>query len=247
MNPSNAQFFAFGPKGLLNLTRAVNLPVFSSFPHFLHGDAGLVSAISGLSPNPATHDSFIDLEPQTGLICRVQKRIQVNYLLSYTHLPESEPSSLDQADQICQETSVLVSALVQNNLTNTSVPSCNLTVITPLFTCWMQPSDWRFRGGQIFFPYGWVEEGIELSDDQAQDIKDSLLFADEVADDIRFWCIVIAGICFAILSAMVLDTYWYVRNMKKFYDVDVSMFDTGRRLLGRHDNQSVAQNEPLLH
>lgn len=64
INPAQAQYFQFGPKGVENVTLAAGIPCFVSQPHFLEGDPKLVSDVQGLSPNPLIHKTYLDIEPQ---------------------------------------------------------------------------------------------------------------------------------------------------------------------------------------
>ncbi|XP_044030620.1 lysosome membrane protein 2 isoform X1 [Siniperca chuatsi] len=57
-------------------------PVVASFPHFYLADSKYVAAIEGLSPQRKHHQTFLDLNPTTGVIVRANKRAQVNVLLS---------------------------------------------------------------------------------------------------------------------------------------------------------------------
>ena len=61
-------FYANGPSGVLNITAVApsNAPLFISKPHFLHADPGYTTNVTGLNPNPAIHDSHLDVEPLTG-------------------------------------------------------------------------------------------------------------------------------------------------------------------------------------
>ena len=61
-------FYANGPSGVLNITAVApsNAPLFISKPHFLHADPDYRKNVTGLHPNPAIHDSHLDVEPLTG-------------------------------------------------------------------------------------------------------------------------------------------------------------------------------------
>ena len=206
-NPENEQYYAFGPSGMENTTAAVGVPVFVSFPHFLYGDPKLVAAIRGLDPREEIHDVFLDVEPQTGILARVGKRLQVNYQMKSQHLPATEPDSLDVAHDICARIDGVLNVLhtFGVNTGNITTLSCNNTLLSDMFTCWNQPSEWRLQGddgsgnGEIFFPFGWVDEGMSLSNDDATEINDSLISLDDVAEQVRFWCLIVAGCCCAVL------------------------------------------------
>ena len=49
-----------------------------SFPHFYQADEKFVSAIEGMHPNKEYHETFVDINPLTGVILRAAKRFQIN-------------------------------------------------------------------------------------------------------------------------------------------------------------------------
>lgn len=57
-------------------------PVVASFPHFYLAEDKYPEAIEGMSPQREHHQTFLDLNPTTGVIVRANKRAQVNILLS---------------------------------------------------------------------------------------------------------------------------------------------------------------------
>lgn len=208
LNPANAQYFANGISGVENLTQAMNLPVYVSFPHFLYGDPRLVEAVTGLHPVEAYHNSEIDLEPQTGMVARATKRIQVSYLMKTTIFPTAQNDTLESANIICAQIQNLIEQAGQLDL-NTTLPTidCNLTMATQLLECMVRPSDWIVNDHEVYFPYGWVQESIVMPESSADEIKDNLYFADDLAASIRFWCMIIAGICFGVQLTMVCTQY----------------------------------------
>ncbi|BFZ12671.1 hypothetical protein BsWGS_15710 [Bradybaena similaris] len=72
------------PSGLLNGTlcqKPVNgfsVPLIFSFPHFFNSDPEVIDSVYGMHPNKEEHDTLIDIEPWTGLVLQVAKRLQVN-------------------------------------------------------------------------------------------------------------------------------------------------------------------------
>ena len=70
-------FYSMDRKGLANMACVHGVDISISKPHFLDGDPTLVTSIGGLMPS-GDHDTFIDVEPITGLTMRAQKRYQVN-------------------------------------------------------------------------------------------------------------------------------------------------------------------------
>lgn len=58
-----------------------NVPAAFSFPHFYLADPKYINAVRGLSPNKEEHETYIDLEPYTGLVLQAAKRLQGNIYL----------------------------------------------------------------------------------------------------------------------------------------------------------------------
>uniref|UniRef100_A0AAY4ERW3 Uncharacterized protein n=1 Tax=Denticeps clupeoides TaxID=299321 RepID=A0AAY4ERW3_9TELE len=57
------------------------VPVVVSFPHFYLGDEQYYGSISGLSPKREHHQTYLDLNPTTGVPVRASKRAQINIIL----------------------------------------------------------------------------------------------------------------------------------------------------------------------
>ena len=53
-------------------------PVIASTPHFYMGDEETIGAVEGLSPNKLEHETYVDVEPNTGVTFRAHKRIQIS-------------------------------------------------------------------------------------------------------------------------------------------------------------------------
>ncbi|KAJ0013015.1 hypothetical protein NQD34_017349 [Periophthalmus magnuspinnatus] len=85
-NPDN-EGFCVSPQeclgtGLLKVSPCrKGAPVVASFPHFYLADEKYVAAVEGLSPERVHHQTFLDLNPTTGVIVRANKRAQVNILI----------------------------------------------------------------------------------------------------------------------------------------------------------------------
>ena len=56
-------------------------PVMMSTAHFLDGADEYINGVEGIRPDPVLHSTNIDLEPNTGLILNVNKRMQLNFVL----------------------------------------------------------------------------------------------------------------------------------------------------------------------
>uniref|UniRef100_A0A2K6GNR1 Scavenger receptor class B member 2 n=1 Tax=Propithecus coquereli TaxID=379532 RepID=A0A2K6GNR1_PROCO len=65
--------------GVLNVSICKNgAPIIMSFPHFYQADERFVSAIEGMHPNKEDHETFVDINPLTGMILKAAKRFQIN-------------------------------------------------------------------------------------------------------------------------------------------------------------------------
>lgn len=213
MNPENVQYYAFGYNGVENATKASNIPVFISFPHFLYADVQLQEAVKGLHPNEDLHSTYLSIEPQTGLLVQAHKRLQVNYYMEPYSLPEISQYSVQMAETLCADLQNIVNELKPIAPENTTLPdiSCNLTIITPLFTCLAQPSQWNLPNN-LYMPYGWVSEDMVLPDSDADDLQNSLFVLDDVAEGVRFWSLVVAGGCFLTLIALLIQMYYQFKE-----------------------------------
>ncbi|XP_034080005.1 lysosome membrane protein 2-like isoform X1 [Gymnodraco acuticeps] len=86
-NPANEGFCVTPQEclgtGLLKVSPCrKGAPVVASFPHFYLGEEKYVAAIEGMSPKREHHQTYLDLNPTTGVIVRANKRAQINILLS---------------------------------------------------------------------------------------------------------------------------------------------------------------------
>uniref|UniRef100_A0A0B8RXA7 Lysosome membrane protein 2-like n=1 Tax=Philothamnus irregularis TaxID=1899461 RepID=A0A0B8RXA7_9SAUR len=83
VNPDNAGFcvpagHCLG-SGILNVTRCKQgAPIFLSLPHFFHADDKYIKSVDGIHPNKQNHDTFLDINPLTGVVVRANKRMQIN-------------------------------------------------------------------------------------------------------------------------------------------------------------------------
>lgn len=56
-------------------------PSAASLPHFLFADASFTEAVSGMQPDLAKHNSFVDMHPTFGVPLRSEARIQLNLVV----------------------------------------------------------------------------------------------------------------------------------------------------------------------
>ncbi|XP_036385481.1 lysosome membrane protein 2-like [Megalops cyprinoides] len=86
-NPANAGFCLPGDQCLGTGVLRVSVcrkgaPVVVSFPHFYQGDEKYIKGVAGLSPNQEDHETFLDINPTTGVPIRASKRAQINILVN---------------------------------------------------------------------------------------------------------------------------------------------------------------------
>lgn len=76
--------------GIMDASSCRKKPIVLSTPHFYNGDASIRDAFDGLSPSAAQHDTFVDVEPITGFVLRVRRRLQVNVeMIKYEDFEDS--------------------------------------------------------------------------------------------------------------------------------------------------------------
>ncbi|XP_051963093.1 lysosome membrane protein 2-like [Xyrauchen texanus] len=85
-NPSNAGFCVPAGdclgKGVLKVSVCrQGAPIVVSFPHFYQADRSYISAIEGMNPNEEEHETYLDINPTTGVPIRACKRAQLNVIL----------------------------------------------------------------------------------------------------------------------------------------------------------------------
>ncbi|MBD3256609.1 MAG: hypothetical protein GF383_16065 [Candidatus Lokiarchaeota archaeon] len=73
-------------EGLANMYQEYGLPVYLSKPHFLDSDHTILGSVGGMNPNPHNHDTYIYVEPLTGITMKAQARLQVNFKVSPTDI-----------------------------------------------------------------------------------------------------------------------------------------------------------------
>eukprot|EP00604_Paraphysomonas_vestita_P000985 CAMPEP_0174819136 /NCGR_PEP_ID=MMETSP1107-20130205/2183_1 /TAXON_ID=36770 /ORGANISM="Paraphysomonas vestita, Strain GFlagA" /LENGTH=502 /DNA_ID=CAMNT_0016032065 /DNA_START=665 /DNA_END=2173 /DNA_ORIENTATION=+ len=187
-NPSEAgQYYSFGPSGLENLTAATGTTLFASKPHFLDADTILSASIVGLSPKRDIHDTYLDIEPNTGALSRAHKRLQVLYQLDDVKLPELSPATANAIFTLC------------NSTENVTISCDNLDLT---LKCLAIPSNWKFYNQRVYLPYAWCDEWTVGRHSDAKSIKHGIYETDEFANYIRLWSYIIAGVIAAIVVGM---------------------------------------------
>lgn len=188
MNPTEApQYYSFGPSGLENLTAATGTVLFASKPHFLDGDSILSASVIGLSPNREIHDTYLDIEPNTGSLARAHKRLQVAYQMDSLFIPVISSDTVTAIDNLCTSTE------------NVTIDCGNLDAA---LQCLAIPSDWKFYNDRVYLPYAWCDEWTVGTKSDAKSIKHGLYETDEFADYIRLWAFIVAGVLTAIIIGM---------------------------------------------
>ncbi|KAL3880575.1 hypothetical protein ACJMK2_032806 [Sinanodonta woodiana] len=70
------------PDGLLNAENCKSgAPVVFSQPNFLDAEESVIKSVDGIKPIREDHQTYIDLDPNTGAALNVAKRLQVNILI----------------------------------------------------------------------------------------------------------------------------------------------------------------------
>ncbi|XP_073827386.1 protein peste-like [Musca autumnalis] len=76
------------PYGVFNISSCYyGLPLLISKPHFLDADPFYAEQVEGMAPNRTAHETYIILEPRTGLMLNLIGRLQLNvYIRPTTHI-----------------------------------------------------------------------------------------------------------------------------------------------------------------
>ena len=85
INPANKGFCTTQcfKAGVLDISVCKNgVPIIMSQPHFYQADPGYINAVKGVNPIRSQHQTFLDIEPMTGAVMHVAKRLQINAYLT---------------------------------------------------------------------------------------------------------------------------------------------------------------------
>jgi hypothetical protein len=120
VNPDNADFGS-NDSGVLNVSVCRDdAPIFLSLPHLLYAADQYKNRLDGIAPDPNVHRSLFHIEPHTGLVLSVHKRLQINvfirpepFIEDFKHISEvifpaiwiNESTTIDQksADDLNSE------------------------------------------------------------------------------------------------------------------------------------------------
>lgn len=215
--PENAQYYNFdAPSGMENLTAASGVPSWASFPHFLYGDPSLVAAVTGIEPSEAEHASYLDVEPQTGLLVRAEKKLQLNYQLTTQIFPTAPNTTAETLYDICLSYDSLLVSLEEAGIqTNLTALPCGNAFVQNLVTCISTESDWILQDNQIFLPYSWVREHFVLPESDADDLNETLFALQSFAGALQFWCLVLGGGFFCVICAALFTKLYILQDMSK--------------------------------
>ncbi len=215
-----------------NLTLATGVPTWVSMPHFYQGDPKLAAAIEGMRPDKDTHETYLDIEPETGLLCRAKKRIQLNYFIGNWTSP-----TLDQSADV----------LVNDLCSNYPVGECFSA--KTLVNCLSTPTTWNMQNDGIYFPVAWAEEAITLDKSDADDLKNSVYFFHDFAYGFRFWAILISALFFIIFITLSLNDKTLENNITDNNDSKdkVNLFNFISQESDDEDRESIgSMKEPLI-
>ena len=204
LNKNAANYYQHGPSGLENISSAAGIPSWVSKPHFFDGEDKLAASVIGLSPNIVDHDSYLDIEPMTGLFARAAKRLQLNYVVNNWYAANISTDASAQLDaNICSSPRITNETYIKN---------CQL--LMQFFDCLAIPSDFKVQEGNIYYPYAWAEESFELTSDDAAVLKESLFMFVDLSEQIGFWCLVTSAF---FLCAITVITWMYKAPIEKVF------------------------------
>ncbi|XP_066601238.1 protein croquemort-like isoform X2 [Prorops nasuta] len=110
------------PSGVMNISQCkFNAPAFVSLPHFYLADSSYRDAISGMNPSKEKHETYLTVEPITGIPMEVKAQLQLNILVQpddamslFRNIPTTYIPILwfDQDTQLTSEYSSLVKMIL---------------------------------------------------------------------------------------------------------------------------------------
>lgn len=166
-------------RGITNVSHTGGFPLFLSKPHFLETAPWVAKSVSGLHPSYNKHETFMDVEPMTGVTMRAAKRIQLNMNVKPMAFSGKElPSELSDES------------------------------LTPgVRRCMQEEVVWDFLdpvGQGLYFPTMWYDEHFEQPMSVTDEI-DKINTAKSAAKELRLWGLVCMGafllaaiLCFAV-------------------------------------------------
>jgi hypothetical protein len=144
VNPANAKYRMTEGTGVLPLwSTTQGSPLYMSMPHFMNADALISGRVSGLSPNPALHTSYFDLEPITGKTVNAHSRPQLNWGLLPTQLNRPDITYLSGGKIVMPTIWVDMFATMSDADANAFNSSVNM----PIYLVWLVPLIGMALGG----------------------------------------------------------------------------------------------------
>ncbi|KAJ8606082.1 hypothetical protein CTAYLR_005194 [Chrysophaeum taylorii] len=184
------------PSGVLNLTRAVGLPLYATAPHLYLVDPAVQARIDGIFPDRRLHNVYLDVEPRSGEVVAVRERLQFNALLFNYDLPgllEDDP-------------------IIGDRLPGDRVLECAAERAN-----WTLPDRWhdgRLNQDALIVPIGYISEGYDLRDDSMKDLAEDLADVDAFARVLFGLCACLSGL-FSLAAA-----YYYAHPLDDDHDHD---------------------------
>jgi hypothetical protein len=198
-NPTEGwQYNNFAPSGMENLTTVAGAPLFASKPHFLDGDRSLAGSVVGMLPRKEVHDTYLDIEPNTGELARAHKRLQLVYEMTNVYLPAITEEAVIAIDQLCR-----------------AINTSDCLMLDAALQCLYTPSDWKFYNDRVYLPYAWADEFVTGTSDNAKAIKAGIYDTDNYATEIQRWCYVIAGIFTSLIVGLYISKHLWQKDREQ--------------------------------
>lgn len=206
LNPTEGwQYNNFAPSGMENLTTVAGAPLFASKPHFLDGDKSLAGSVVGMLPRREVHDTYLDIEPNTGELARAHKRLQLVYEMTNVFLPAISAEAVTAIDELCR-----------------SIETSDCLMLDAALQCLYTPSTWNFHNDRVYLPYAWADEFVTGTSDNAEAIKMGIYETDNYATEIQRWCYVIAGFFASLIVGLYVSKHLWQKDREKGRDSFVS-------------------------
>jgi hypothetical protein len=204
----NEQYYQNSFRGMLNLTKAAGSAVslWATMPHFFNGDRRLVESIAGIEPRKSLHDTYLDIEPNTGLLARAHKRLQLAYRINdmnYSSIDSNAPSTWES---LCKD-------LIDSGLNQVTAICNNFVNNQKFLTCMAEPVHWKLNYAEgldgLYTPFAWADENLVMDEDTADGIKTGLFTIYDLENIVFIWSLILAGV---ILTVIVVNLTYYNAN-----------------------------------
>jgi len=191
VNPANAKYFMNEPTGVVPMTAYYGREVMLTKPHFLGADASAQATVTGLSPNANLHETYLQVDPITGITFSARKRLQVNAKLNpatwnYYKAAQNAGNKLNpySRDFTYEPYYQLFTTASKDTINNSPTIGAAISAKSPTYV-----------------PLYWIEEAGDISDSDASAYVNSLYGSRNAAYLVQ---VILCPICSVVTVALIV-------------------------------------------